>query len=86
MVPLRICPESTMRAPSSAVAVLSFFPLDKALMASTTSKPDTTWPAGGSNQGQGEGCGETRCQRGRLFVVWKFKPAEETRGHPPKMV
>lgn len=35
-VPFRICPASVMTAPSAAVAVLSFLPLDSALMASMT--------------------------------------------------
>ena len=43
-LPLRIWPLSAILAPSSWVAVLSFFPLDSALMASATGQPLTSSP------------------------------------------
>lgn len=67
-VPLRICPASVMTAPSVAVAVLSFLPLDSALMASMTCGTHQT--TAGTHQGLFVGktcwCLDQRCFK---FVV-----------------
>mmetsp|Transcript_1476 Transcript_1476/g.3033 ORF Transcript_1476/g.3033 Transcript_1476/m.3033 type:complete len:86 (-) Transcript_1476:907-1164(-) len=44
IVPCLSWPQFTMTTSSSAVAVLSGFPMERLLMASITSNPCTTWP------------------------------------------